>query len=124
MSVDKLDPRLVQEIAIRDRIGLANGKSLDEIVREPFDVTVELVQPLSMPTGMSRKRALEEMEKQAEQAQAGVTGALRAMGVTEFERLLLSNSISVTLTLDQIQEIAQRSDVKIIRLIKVEKVVP
>jgi len=124
MSVEKLDQRLVEEMALRRETGLANGKGLQEIAQEPFDVTIELAASLDIPTGLSRKKALEEMEQQAEQAQAGVVDALRAMGVTEFERLILSNSISVSLTLDHIQEIAKRSDVKVIRLVKVEKVVP
>ena len=124
MGVEKLDQRLIEEMAIRRETGLAKGKSPQEIAQEPFDVTIELVGSLGVPTGLSRKKALEEMEKQADQAQAGVVDALRGMGVTEFERLILSNSIAVTLTLEQIQEIGKRSDVKVIRLVKVEKVVP
>jgi hypothetical protein len=124
MNFEKLDQRLAEEIRTRHESGLAEGKGLEEIAQEPFDVTIELVQPLSVPTGMSRQQALKEMEKQAEQAQAGVVDSLYALGVTEFDRLILSNSIAVTLTLEQIQEIAKRNDVKIIRLVKVEKVIP
>ncbi len=124
MSFEKLDQRLIEEIRIRRESGLAAGKSLEEIAQEPFDVTIELVQPLSIPTGMPRQQALKEMEGQAEQAQAGVVDSLRALGVTKFERQILSNSIATTLTLDQIQEIAKQDDVKIIRLVKVEKVIP
>ncbi len=123
MSFEKLDQRLIEEIRVRRESGLAAGKSLEEIVQEPFDVTIELVQPLSIPTGMPRQQALKEMQRQAEQAQAGVVDSLRTLGVTQFERQILSNSIAATLTLDQIQEIAKRGDVKIIRLVKVEKVI-
>lgn len=123
MSFEKLDQRLIEEIRVRRESGLAAGKSLEEIVQEPFGVTIELVQPLSIPTGMPRQQALKEMQRQAEQAQAGVVDCLRALGVTEFERLTVSNSVAATLTLDQIQEIARRDDVKIIRLVKVEKVI-
>jgi hypothetical protein len=124
MSFERLDQRLIEEIRTRRESGLAEGKSLEEIAQEPFDVTIELVQPLSIPTGMPRQQALKEMEQQAEQAQAGVVDSLRALGVTRFEQLILSNSIATTLTLDQIQEITKRDDVKIIRLVKVEKVIP
>lgn len=123
VGLEKLDQRLIEEIRIRREIGLAAGKSLEEIAQEPFEVTIELLQPLSIPTGMPRQQALEEMERQAEQAQAGVVESLHALGVTEFERQILSNSIAATLTLDQITEIAKRDDVKIIRLVKVEKVI-
>ena len=124
MGLEKLDERLLNEIRIRQEKGLAEGRNPEEIAQDPFDVTIELVQPLSIPTGMPRQQALEEMERQAGEAQAGVVDSLRALGVTEFERLILSNSVAVTLTVDQIQEIAKRDDVKIIRLVKVEKVIP
>lgn len=124
MSFEKLDQRLIEEIRTRRESELAEGKSLEEIAEELFDVTIELVQPLSIPTGIPRQQVLKEVQQQAEQAQAGVVDSLRVLGITEFERLTLSNSIAATLTLDQIQEIAKRDDVKIIRLVKVEKVTP
>ena len=123
MSSEKFDQRLVEEIRIRRESGLAAGKSLEKIAQEPFDVTIELVQLLSIPTGMPRQQALKEMQRQAEHVQAGVVDCLHALGVTEFEQITLSNSVAVTLTLDQIQEMAKRDDVKIIRLVKVEKVI-
>jgi hypothetical protein len=122
LSFEKLDQRLIEEIRTRRESGLAEGKSLEEIAQEPFDVTIELVQPPSIPTGIPRQQVLKEMKQQAEQAQAGVVDSLHALGITDFERLTLSNSIATTLTLDQIQELARRDDVKIIRLVKVEKV--
>ncbi len=124
MGFEKLDKRLVEEIRIRRESGLAEGKSLEEISREPFDVTIELVEPLSVPTGLPREEALEEMERQAALVQSGVIQALRSMGIKEFESQVLSNSIATTLTLDQIQEVAKREDVKIVRLVKIEKVIP
>lgn len=124
MSFEKFDQRLIEEVRVRKESGLAEGKRLEEIEQEMFDVTIELVEPLSIPTGMPREDALKEMEQQAEKAQAGVEDTLRSLGVIEFERQILSNSIAVTLTLGQIQEIAKRDDVKIIRLVKAEKLTP
>jgi hypothetical protein len=124
MVIEKLDERLVEEIQIRREMGVAAGRSLEEIGQEPFAVTIELVQPLSIPTTRDRQQALEELERQAEEAQAAIVESLRAMGVTELERLILSNSIATTLTFDQIKEIAKRDDLRIIRLVKVEKIIP
>lgn len=123
MSFEKLDQRLIEEIRIQRESGLAAGKSLEEIAQEPFDVTIELMQSLIIPKGMPREQVLEEMGRQAEQAQAGIVDALRALGVLKFERQILSNSIAVSLTLDQIEGIAKQEDVKIIRLVKVDKVI-
>ena len=123
MSFKKLDQRLTEDIRIRRESMLATGKSLGEIEQESFDVTIELTQPLNIPMGMHRQQAFEEIERQVEQTQAGVVDYLRALGITTFKRQILSNSIAATLTLGQIQEIAKRDDVKVIRLVKVEKVI-
>jgi hypothetical protein len=122
MSFEKLDKRLIEEIQISKESGLVEGKTPEETGREKFNVTIELVDPLRIPSGMPRDKAIKDMEKQADQVQAGVVGTLRSLGVTDFERLVLSNSIAATLTLGQIKEIAKRDDVKIIRLVKEEDV--
>ena len=123
MNCKKLDQRLIEEIDTLRENGLAAGKSLEEIAGEPFDVTIELVQALDIPTGMPRQQALKELKQQSEQVQEGVADSLNALGIRKFERQILSNSIATTLTINQIQEIANRDDVKIIRLVKVEKVI-
>jgi hypothetical protein len=122
MSSEKLDKRLVEEIQARREGWSTSGKSQKALAREQFDVTIEFVQPPSIPTGMQRQQALEEIQRQVEQIQAGVVTTLHAWGITNFQRQILSNSIAVTLTLDQIQEIAKRDDVRIIRLVKPERV--
>lgn len=122
MNFDKLDKRLIEEIRVRRESDLIEGKTPQETERDKFVVTIELVDTLEIPSGMTRERAIREMEKRAKQAQAGVIDTLRSIGVTDFERLILSNSIATTLTIDQINEIARRSDVKNIRLVKEEEV--
>lgn len=124
MDVSKLDQRLIEEIRVRRESGLAAGKSEEEIAQELYAVTIELVQSLSIPKGLTRQQTMEEMERAAEESQAGVAEALWGMGVTDFERQILSNSIATLLTIEQIEEIASRNDVKIIRLVRVEKVIP
>ena len=124
MNTDKLDGRLIEEIRIRRENGLAAGKSLDKVAQETFPVTIELTQPIDTPKGLSRQQVLKEIEKQVEQFQSGVVDNLRKIGITEYQRQILSNSISATLTLYQIQKIARRNEVGIIRLVKVDKVVP
>lgn len=124
MSFEKLDQRLIEEIRIRRESGVVEGRSLEEIAQEPFEVTIELVETLGVPSGMTREEALKEMDLQAEMVQAGVVDTLHSLGVTKLERQILSNSIVVTLTPDQIQEVTKRDDIKIIRLVKVEKVIP
>jgi hypothetical protein len=123
MNSDKLDQRLIEEIRIRHEQLLTTKKAIKSIANELFNVSIELVTPLKAPTGISRQQAIKEMERQAEQIQAGVVKTLIALNVTEFERQILSNSISTQLTLDQIQTIAKIDDVKIIRLVKAEKVI-
>lgn len=124
MSLDKLDKALLEEIRER-RAGepaAGPGPGGHRLDQEAFDVTIEVAEPLDVPKGLPRDKALEQLERQAERSQAGVVGVLRSLGVTAFERLPLSNSIAVTLTLEQIRRIAQRDDVGQIRLRKVRKV--
>lgn len=122
MSFEKLDKRLTEDIRIRRENMLATGKTSDEIAQESFYVTIELTQPPSIPIGVPRQQAFKEIEQQVRQAQADVVDHLRSLGITKFERQILSNSIAATLTLEQIQEIAKRDDVNFIRLVKVDKV--
>lgn len=122
MSFEKLDKRLTEDIRIRRENMLATGKTPDEIAQESFYVTIELKQTPSIPIGVPRQQAFRKIEQQVRQAQADIVDRLRSMGVTRFKRQILSNSIAATLTLSQIQEIAKRDDVNLIRLVKVDKV--
>ena len=124
MNWDKVDQRLLEEIRIRREQSDTETKNLQELTEAPFEISIELVQPVTVPKGVSRQQALEQIEQQVEQSQADLVEHLDTFNVTEFDRQLLSNSIVATLTLDQIGEITQRNDVKMIRLVKVEKVVP
>lgn len=124
MVSDKLDQRLIEEIGLRRDSGLDSGKSEEEIAQELFPVTVDLEEVLSIPKGMTRQQTMEQMERAAEESQAGVVEALQGIGVSDFERQTFSNSIATLLTIEQIEEIANRSDVKVIRLVRVEKVIP
>lgn len=116
MYSEKLDPRLLEEIRLR---------SQDESAREesqPFTVAIELVEDLPAPQSGSRKEKLAKMTQLAQQSQAALLAELKSMGVTEFESLALSNSISTELTLEQIERVASRDDVRRIRLRKIERV--
>lgn len=119
MNIDKLDSRLINEIQYRR---IDKNISLEEMAKEKFEVSIELVESLIIPKGLSREEALENLKAQAVMAQAGVVSQLESENVTEFERQFLTNTINATLTLDQIQSIALRNDVRIIRLVKDEYV--
>lgn len=122
MSAEKLGPRLREEIRIRREAGLAEGRSPEELSQGRFKVSIELPERPEASPRVSREEAYRRMTRQVERAQEGIVEALRSMGVDQFERLILSNSLVAELTVDQIHKIAERSDVKAIRLVRLEKV--
>jgi len=124
MISTKLDKRLLEEIQIRREIASSEGKNMSEAEQGPYSVTIELAETLSISRGGTREEDFKELERRVSASQEGLIAALQELNVDEYERQVLSNSISTTLTLDQMQEIAKRGDVKMIRLVKVEKIVP
>ncbi len=118
----KLDHRLVREIQERRQRAEVKEKTTQERASDRYQVTIEFEQALSPRKGKSRTEAISNLKAQAQAHQASVVNALASMGVTDFETLPLSNSIKTSLTIGQIDEIAKHPDVKIVRLVKLEKV--
>jgi hypothetical protein len=118
VNAQKLDQALLDEIALRRQEHSPSGELLDEL----FDVEIALTEEIAMPRGLSRQQALAELERWVERSQADLVARLRELGVNHFEPLLLANAIATTLTLQQIGEISQRDDVRLIRLRRVTKV--
>jgi hypothetical protein len=118
VALQKLDQTLLEEIAARRQERSPSG----DLLNEPFDVEIQLAEDIATPRGLPRQQALAELERLVERSQADLVQKLRQLGVNQFERLLLSNAIATTLTLQQIGEIGQREDVRLIRLRRVSKV--
>lgn len=118
MNSDKLDKALREEIAARHEAHSPSG----DLMSERFEVEIELAESIAAPQGMPRQQALQELERRVERSQADVVASLQALGVTDFERLLLANALATTLTLEQIGEISRHEDVRLIRLRRVRKV--
>ena len=118
----KMDRRLLEEIQERSQRRIIERREIQESTAEQYQVTIELNQTISPPKGKSREETIRDMEKQAQAYQASIINALRDMGVNDFQVLLLSNSIKTNLTTEQIDKVGKHPDVKIIRLVKPEKV--
>lgn len=122
MHTEKLDRSLIEEINVRIEAARGEGTSPEALQHATFDVVIELAQSPAPPKGLPRDQAYREMERQVEQAQAAVVATLQRMGVTTFDRLVLSGGIVTTLTLDQIHQISGEPDVRLIRLRQIRKV--
>lgn len=118
VNAEKLDKALLEEIAARRESRSAPGELLDQ----RFEVEIELAQSIAMPKDLPRQQALQELARLVERSQADVVAKLQALGVDDFERLLLANSLATTLTLEQIGEISRHEDVRLIRLRRLRKV--
>ena len=121
--MSKVDHRLTIEVQERRQRARAEGKTVQELALERYQVTIELEQALSPRKGKTRAEALSNLEGQAQANQARVVNALTSVGVTDFQVLPLSNSIKTYLTMEQIDKIAKHPDVKIVRLVKPERVI-
>jgi hypothetical protein len=119
----KMDQRLIREIQERRQRATVEGKTTQEFALERYQVTIELKRTLSPPKGKTRAEAISNLEGQAQAHQASIVNALTSMGVADFQVLLLSNSIKTSLTMEQIDKIAKHSDVKIVCLVKPERVI-
>jgi hypothetical protein len=122
MHMEKLDKGLIEEINARVEAAKEEGKGPEDLQHAKFEVVIELAQSPAPPKGLPRDQALRELERQIEQSQAKVVATLQRMGVTTFDRLVLSGGIAVDLTLDQIKKVSDEPDVKLIRLRQVRKV--
>lgn len=101
MTNERIEARLQSEIE------RARSTGLD--VRIP--VTIQLT---PAGEGIGESRNLIEMERQVAGRQGGIIARLTELGVQDIESSVLSNSISARLTTQQIQEIAQHPDVKLV----------
>jgi hypothetical protein len=112
----------MEEVQERCERARAEGKTNQELAAEQYQVTIELKQILSPRKGKTRKETITDLEREAQAHRASVVNALTSMGVTNFKALPLSNSLKTDLTMEQIDKIAKHPDVKIVRLVKPEKV--
>jgi hypothetical protein len=119
----KLDRRLLDEVQVRRQRAMAAGKTAHDLASERYQVTIELAQAIRPSKGQTRAETLRELERQTHTRQDEVTNLLTSMGVTDFQALPLSNSIKTSLTIAQIDKIAEHPEVKIVRLVKPERVI-
>lgn len=118
----KVDRRLLGEIEERRQRALAAAPG-PASAENRYEITIELTRPLAPRRKGSRAETLADLESQAKVAQASLVEALSVIGVVDFRVLALSNSIKTTLTKEQIAKIAEHPDVKVVRLVKLEKVI-
>ena len=82
-------------------------------------VLIELSQPVEAPPG----GRIDEVERRVREGQAGVVGHLARLGVDDVEQATLANAVGAALSPEQIAELADRDDVRAIRLDRPEHVV-
>ena len=110
----KLEPRLLQAI---ERIKVT---ALDE----PLPVIISCVGDITVPKGKSRSQAMQYIQKEAEALQQPVVTKLEHLGIapSEINQTALSNSISISLTLNHLVEIIKLDQVKFVRLSAIDQV--
>lgn len=106
----KMDRRLLA--AIRERSG-----------RGLFPVTIELRHAVRPVTDGSRANTMKKLKDRLHRHHSDVINLLTSMEVQDIQILSLSNSIKTRLTADQIEKVADHPDVKIVRLIRADKLI-
>lgn len=140
-SSEMLDPRLAAELAALEREPRPAPRKVSHAAAGPerFPVLIEAARPIgvrpveiraakraarSAAAAGPRKRSADELRSGTARAQERLHGALVRLGVppSQIRTLWLANAISTSLTAEQIERIAGRADVRLVRLERPEKV--
>lgn len=116
-AVEKVIPKLDRRLA---KI-LAEKKAAAE-EKAKIKVLISLTRPVKVPTERARPEILKAMRKETYEAQRGLMELLQSLGVKEVRQFSIVNAVVATLTPSQILSVAEREDVKMMRLSTKEKV--
>lgn len=128
MNGDKFDKRLLTEIEATASRGLAAGRSLSVIGEEDkIPVTITHPELLAPRVYKERQRVISAYERAFDKAQSPVTKFLARIGVSQYGKLLFSNSIAVELSVSQLQRLDEErellNDIQLVRLVKQDNVI-
>jgi serine protease AprX len=112
--IPKLDRRLAKILAEKKVAAEKEAK---------IKVIISLAKSVKVPTQRDRPEILKEMQKEASEDQKSIVELLHGLGVKEIRQLSIVNAVVAILTPDQILSVAEREDVKIMRLSTKEKVI-
>ena len=117
--MEKLDPRLIAKIDTTVSKGI-DGQDAK------FQVLIEHNDPIRLNNTGERDRQenIKELEHQVLQKHSAIISKLKQIGADQNFRVLpFANSIYAELTYDQIMEMSQLEDIKMIRLSTEDKVI-
>ena len=103
------------------------GRALAAIGDEDkIPVTITNPNKLNPRVYKDRKRTLNNFEKEFDTVQSPVTKFLESVGASPDEKLMLSNTLSVRLTVAQLQKLDEErellNDIELVRLVKEDQV--
>jgi subtilisin family serine protease len=127
MNGDKFDKRLLTEIEATASRGIEAGRALSDIGEEDkIPVTITHPEKLRPRTYKDRKRTINSFDTNFESVQKPLINFLKKNGAPKTEKLLFSNSITVKLTVAQLQQLDEErellNDIELVRLVKQDHV--
>ena len=127
MNGDKFDKRLLTEIDAAVGRGEASGLTLAEVGEtERIPVTITSPELLERRKYRDRDRMMTSYDGQFDRSQRAVLKFLEGIGAGKVDKLLLSNSISVELTVTQLQKLDEErellNEIDLVRLVKQDDV--
>lgn len=127
MNGDKFDKRLLSEVEATAARGMDAGRSLGTIGKQDrIPVTITHQQMLDSRRYKDRKKTFSGLITRFDKVQSPTTKFLEKIGVGEVQKLPLSNSIKVELTVEQLQKLDEErallSDIDLVRLVKEDNV--
>jgi serine protease AprX len=111
--IPKLDRRLAKVLA---------EKKTEADEKAKIKVLITLEKSVGVPADKPRAEILKAMRERTAEAQKGVLELLDSLGVEEVKQLSIVNGVVAALTPSQLQRVAEREDVKLMRLVTREKV--
>lgn len=127
MNGGRFDKRLLTEIEATASRGIAAGLTLAAVGEEDkIPVTITHPEPLEARRYKDRERMLGSFESKFDKVQDPVVSFLNRIGAPTVEKLVLSNSVRVELTVAQLQQLDEErellNDIELVRLVKEDNV--
>jgi hypothetical protein len=85
-------------------------------------VEIEHAEPAVAPTGTDPAARLDELGRTVRRLQAGIVEQLKELGAQAISQETLANVVTARLSADGVRQIAQRDDVRAIRLTREQQV--
>jgi len=118
MNTSKIQKKLLKEIELTKKRGIALAESESIIEQHTFDINIQHKDKLLVIGKKQMTEIVDKLKSECDKCQTRLLGKISNFATPKVKPLFLSNSIATKLTSSQIKEISDDDDVKTITLEK------